>query len=79
MPKFEVNSDKWNFDTVYIKGEKVASVAFNEVAKTTEITMKEGAIYEAVNSGAPFGFQISNPGIIPVKDSVEEAKKKLGL
>lgn len=76
MPKFEPNSPKWTTKEVYIVGENVAKVAFNKAAKTTEITMKSGATYIAVNG---FGFETDTPSVIPVKGTVAQVKKQLGL
>ena len=77
MPAFEINSDSWKWIKAGIKGERVASVQFNEQANTTEIVMKDGASYEVTDGS--FAFEYNDPKVIPVTGTVEEVKAKLGL
>ena len=76
MPKFETNSSSWKTPAVVVDGAAVLSVTFNEKAKTTEIALKQGASYVAL---ADFAYETDTPDVIPVKGSVEDVKKKLGL
>jgi hypothetical protein len=77
MPKFEPSSPTWKFPEIYIQADKVAKVAFNAAAQTTEITMKPGQSY--VVSDGSFGIEVDIPEVIPVKGSEREVREKLGF
>ncbi len=77
MATFEINSTGWSASGINVKGEQVASVAFNEAAQTTEIIMKPGQTCIALFDSMP--VEIDAPKVIPVNGSVAEVKKQLGL
>ena len=77
MPFFE--SPKWKISLVWLEAANVASVAFNQAAHTTEITMKKGKTFVVTDEDGTFGFETDKPDVIPVKGTVEEVKRKLGF
>ena len=77
MATFEINSTGWHASGINVKAEQVASVAFNEASKSTEITMKPEQTCIVLLDSIP--VESAAPEVIQVKGSVTEVKKQLGL